>query len=664
MALSLPTAPDRLTRLRYVLHQLLPAPVPARPLQWWRMATLPFWIGSDVPPPMLPRRHTDAIERETLLPVETYLFSILDGLQTRFWLSWWLSAVLRGCSLGALVALAWVLIAPLGFLPAPSVTPIVLLAGIGALPGLVFGWLNRPSIHRVATMLDRTFDLDERLVTAIDPRERSSHEFETMQQADAANALASIRSEIRTVSLVPVREFVLLMVIGMTVIAVWMFAFDTRGIDALTDTRVPGYYPASERMANQAGPLPRIPTPAPAAANEQQLPATTSQSATNDDLKDLGALGKAFDQHDLTQSVANEIAGGDLSGAASALDAAANDIGAAPAEDRNALADDLDQAADAMSPANKDLADQTRQSADDIRTGGSQAEQGVSDLANEIDKKAPQPATEQQGDAGSSGSSGQQAPVGEQSQNSQSGSSDTGDTAASDAQPSSNQSDPGAGVAAEPGIAGESTDQDSGSGDAQGASQSGGESGPSSGSGSSAGDSAAQGAGQPQDSSGNASEPGGDANSGNSNSSTSGNEEDANSSQGSGAGSGHTDQAAPPTDQSDPNTASDANADKPEPPETAGNGEPPTAPIGETGAGGGNASGSGDNTLVIGGSSDDTVQAGNDIGAASLGGGSAGAGAASGDAKSQPVGPAGPDSNHVPADVEDVVKNYFSEPVP
>jgi len=656
MVLSIPnTLPDRLARLRTLARESLPRrPVSPR-LHTWRMLTLPLWWGSDIPPPMLPEIRNTGTHHATgdMLPADQYLYGQLRGLQRRFWISWWSSSILRGCSLGALLTLLWVLLAPVTPLAAPATRSIVICILLGAIPGIIFGWVNRPSVHRIAAMIDRTYELDERLVTAIDQRERGSHEYETMQVADAANALADIRREIRLFSFLPVRESILLMVIGAMIVAIFTFALDASGVAPAGDVLVPGYYPASERLANRAGPLPGIPTPAPATApgDDTDTPTSTT-SGKNDDQKNLGELGKAFDQHDLTRQVANDLAKGDVAAAASSLDAAAGNIASASQEDRNALADDLDSAAGAMSDSNGDLASQTRKTASDIRAGGDRANQGSKDLAREIGKKAPPESPEQQGNAGSAGSAGQ-APVGEQGQGANQPGGSSSSSSSGELEPSSSQPDPGSGAEAAPGIAEQEAGQDEGQ-----SGQAGGASGSTAGS---AGESGDPNDPANQDGSGNGNAQQGDPSAGNGSSDSNASQDDQQASRGSGAGSGEAEDADSPPGASN-QSESDAE-NNPDAPENVEEGQP-SASVGQTDGQGGDITGSGSNTLIIGGASDDTVQAGNDIGSASLGSGSAAAGAASGDAQSQPVGPAGPDSNHVPADVEDVVRNYFSEPAP
>jgi hypothetical protein len=661
MVISFPRTSVFIDSVHDRIVEAFPRRTVSRRLHLWRMVTLPFWFGSDVPPPMLPTFDRAGLDIANEGPAAAWLSHMLRKLTMRFWISWCVSSTLRGAALGATGAMVWSLLAAVGLASSPSIWLITWFVLLGAIPGLAFGLINRPTPLRVAMMIDRTFDLDERLITAVDRHERVHNEIETMQRADAANALVTVLREIRPAQLMPVRECVLVMVAVTSALAVWMFAFDSRQVDALTDTRVPGYYPASERLADQQGALPRKQTPSAESNGGESVAPSGETTGSNQDLQDLGHLGKALDQHSTTKSAASAIASGDLPGAAAELDAAAANVANASQEERDALADDLDEAADSMSAENTDLAQQVRDTADAIREGGTTAEQGVKDLADAVEAESPPPP--QEGAAGSDESGNSDtAPVGEQQPGAggdQSSSSSAGSSGGNSSEPAA--SDPGAGSDAEPGIAEEpSSEQEGAAGDQPGSTgSSSGEGAPSGESEAPSGSDAAEGG----ESSGASNQDNSDTSTGSGSDAMGDPNDETSASQGSGAGSGQKDANDQPTEGQAPNTTeskpSDPASGEPTDVET---GDPPEAPVGESGDGG--TAGSGNQSIEIGGSSNVNVQSGNDVGSSSLGSGSSGADVASGDAESQPVGPAGPDSNHVPDSYEDIVDDYFSEPVP
>lgn len=654
MAVSFPRSPQLVDNVRERLADAFPHRATSRRLQVWRMVSLPFWFGSDVPPPMWPRFDSEQLVDRSQTAAGSWLVDSLNAMTFRFWISWCLSAVLRGAALGAFVAVIWSLLATAGLAGSPGILMITFFVVGGMIPGLGFGLVNRPSPARVAMMIDRTFALDERLITAIDTHNHQDNEITTMQQADAANSLLSVVREIRLVHLMPVRECVLVMVAVTSALAIWMFAFDSRQVDAASEARLPGYYAASERLADQQGALPRPPVPDEDTATGETEAANGELSSSNDDLQDLGELGAALDQHALTKPAANAIAGGDLSGASSALEASASEIAGASQAERDALADDLDEAANAMSETNPELAEQTRQTADAIREGGAGAEAAVNDLAEAIDQMKP-PETNETESGGAESGTNSSAPVGEQDQGSNSGQSSGSDASSGDSS-EGGASDPGSGSEAEPGLGEAPSSEGEGeSGEAPG------DTAGSPGEGEATGEGGATESdpGSSGSSKGTTDESGGSG--GESDSSAIGGAQDETSgAQGSGAGSGQTDANDQPVEGQNPNTTNAAPGEPVE--EEPVDAETGDAPVGESGGGGEAASGGG--SIEIGGSSTDTVQSGNDVGSSSLGSGSSGADVAGGDATGQPSGPAGPDSNTVPEDYEDIVGDYFSEPAP
>jgi hypothetical protein len=629
MVVSLPSSEAIARRLR----DAVPHRAAYRRLQVWQMLTLPLWYGSDVPMPVrLPRQD----HPEATTAASSWFVRQLARLDRRFWVSWWISSALRGATLGGLIALGWLILAIVGVAPDPSFTGMIVCAAIGGIPGLVFGAINRPGIVRIAAMLDRTFDLDQRLVTALDAPGDPDSPITVMQRADAANALSLIARDVGILGLVPIRECVHALLIGTTIVTIWMFSFDTTIHDDVASIHIPGYYPAAERLADDQRPLP----------NQQQHSASQStpvagQQETSDQVDPLEPIQQALGENELTQPAASSLDEGDVSGAASDLDAAASDIANASQEERDAIADDLDAAANAIAPTDPELAERISNAADDIRKGGEEAEQGVQDLSDAIEDQQPAEAGSQEGSGDTS--QGETAPVGEQQPGDQQQPANDGQ---SGEQGEAGQSDPGAGQDAAPGTSDEpaegaqGSEQPGSSGEqGEGEAPEGGEPGESTGQGDAEGVPGE--AGQPTD--------GADDNPVQS---------DAQSpSEGDNAGSG------PPGDSSsdaDPTAETAQSSDQPKPTVTAA----PTveAPPGESsdgsGSGGENVGGGG-GTLRIGGASDETVQSGNDSSSSSQGDGGGGAPVGSGDASSEPVGPAGPDSNVVPEELEDVVSGYF-----
>ena len=656
----------------------------------WQLVTFPLWLGSGIPTPPSPTlRGGPTVTTDDAAPAR-YLAGHLHALCRRFWLAWICSAVLRGVTIGTAISAIWVIGGAAGILSPPGMRWIVTLIIASALLGLGFGLVTRPGPVRVAAMLDRTFELDERLTTAVDPTLNDSrtadNRMRRLQLADAANAFADIRAEIRGVAILPVREGVLAALALILLIAALLLTIAGTRIPATSDMTVPAFIPSAERFARQQQ---EAQAQQQAALAKPQPPAKAGNASTGSAASDLATVGQALSGQPVTKPASESIAAGDYPSAAQSLRDNAEKAGDLPQDERDKLADELDRAASNVSSDNPDLAEKTKQAASDLRAGGEQATQGMNDLADQIDKTGEKASTEQNAadQQSSSASSQQSAPS--SSQPSSNGASNN-QSASTQQQPSTSsqqqqgqapqqgqQSDPGSGMAAQPGIGSDPQQGEAGqqggqqqSGDqpansTQTGAQPGAGSQQPANSGSTNGQegdtgstSAANGAqsGAPSDSSGSGSGDRGETTGGPPG------KTNASPGTGSGAGAGQTTGSASGTDEKpgqSSSTGGDQNGRKTEIANQGEAGDPPPAQGPQGGEGSGNASAqSGGQSLVLQGTSDETVGAGNDTGTSSSGSG-AGAGVAAGNQTQGQVGPAGPDSNHVPDEYRDIVKNYF-----
>jgi len=655
----------------------------------WQAVTAPLWAGSGIPTPARPvlraEAGDDADASLASTPQGAWLASQVHALTRRFWLAWIASAALRGIALGAIACTLWTLGAIQGALPQPRMVPFIAVVILGGLAGLAFGLVNRPTVTRVAMMLDRTFDLHERTITAFTPPpDGLSPRIRALQLADAANAFEEIRQDVRGAAVLPLREMVIAALAGIALVTALLFNIASTGIPATEPVQIPAFVPSSERFAREAQAqkaqqLADAAKQPPAAIAPETTPGTGEPAG---ELGDLRAVGNALGTNAVTEPSASRIAQGDFPGAQDQLEQNAQAAASLPQADRDALADQLDQAADGMEDG--DLKDATQKAADGLREGGDAAVTGLNELAGQIgasgeqattqgqgaetgqEQSSSQSSQESQGSSSQAGSQGGQA--GETGQGTQSG--ETGSAQSEGASSGAPQGDPGGGVAAAPGIGsdpatsgdGQPSQGDGGSGSSQSgsaggqagqASQAGqaGQSGEASSSSSSQGGGAQPGA----SSSGQSGSAGqsGDAGSQPSGSETGG-------SQGNGASGGTT-----PNEPSETTTqGGGGSGNEQEPSDTAQDGKassnPPPGSTQQDGTSDTAQQPAGGNeTLVLQGTSDDDgIATGNDTGSSSSGSGS-GAGAASGSATQGTVGPAGPDSNRVPDRYRDLVKAYF-----
>ncbi|MGB3327760.1 MAG: hypothetical protein WBA46_02335 [Thermomicrobiales bacterium] len=645
----------------------------------WQYATAPLWLGSGVPRPARPvlARHSHADEMAPSTTTQgLWLTDQVHALTRRFWLAWIASSTLRGVALGAIACTIWTLGAIQGALPQPRLIPYIAVVIVGAVLGLAFGLVNRPSVTRVAMMLDRTFDLHERMITAFTaPPAELSPRIRSIQLADAANAFEEIRTDVRGAAVLPMREMVIAALAGIALITALLFNIASTGIPATDPAQLPAFVPSSERFAREAQEQKAQQLADAAKQPAAAAPVSTPGSGeTPGELTSLRAVGNALGTNKVTAPSASSIAQGDFPGAKGQLKDNAQAAANLPQKERDALAGELDHAASGM-PDGK-LKDATQKAADGLREGGDAAVSGLNDLADQIGASGEQATSQGQApannDQSSSSSSRSQSNGQSSSQGSQSGSSQqaqsgtsSSDQSGSSAANNAPQGNPGSGVAAAPGIGsdpaagdkqGQPGNTDGGSTSAQGGGGQAGQAGQAGQSGQSASSSSSSGSGG---------QPGG-APSGQPGSSGQGAEKSsqASASDSSGSQGGGASGSTSPTGSSDPKAGGGGNGTEQKPADTAQNGKASSnPPPGNGQQGNGSSNGqqptAGNETLVLQGTSDNGgVATGNDSVASSSGSGS-GAGAASGGAKQGAVGPAGPDSNRVPDRYRDLVKAYF-----
>ena len=643
----------------------------------WRALWFPYWFGSDVPAPALPRREARVPDGIGLAGEQ--VVRTLDRLRRRIWLSWALTVLVRGAWLGGLVGVGWLIWEQAGG-PAFDGETLLRISVVVFAIGFVFAALLRPSRRRTARMLDRSFRLHERMTTAIEnlgrgvPPPGVRAEIVYLQIADAANVVADLRRHSAFRVRLPVRELVLALAFALLLAALFFLRGVGGGIPDLAAAGVPPFTPA----ANRQQPEQQAANPAAAAPNGEQAPTTAEvrerAARSNEAQRDLATLGQALDDHAATSQVADAIARGDYDAAAEELrdlSANANDLSQ---ESREALADDLDAAADDMSEGSGELAQATRDAASGLREGGEPAQQGVQNLGDAVQETGGDVVSQQElagqmaaaqsaQESGTQSESGEPAEGGEQQADEPGESGDHGESGGQQAGTSGqSQGEPGEGQAGESGEqGGEAQPGESGSAGSQEGADRGNNPGQPQNQGQGeqrgrTGRSAAQPGqagsqqpgtgsegdpGSPMDQAGQPGEPG--------------MEPGGDPQAGAGAGSGDSQQ--PGGEQAGAPPAGDEPG--------AGEGPPAeeqitTASVPD-GAGGASDPRTADEAIQLDRSGGPGVQTGNDSGSASLGSGT-GVMTGSGDTTQQEVGAAGPDSNRVPPEYRDLVEDYFSEP--
>jgi hypothetical protein len=585
----------------------------------------------------------------------------MGNLLRRYRVSWFLTSILRGVSLGLWLALIWMLTALATDVGSPNRWWVGGLMLLGLVLGAAFGVLNRPTPLRLARSLDQTFRLNERLTTALDPAlENTRSPAMQLQYADTANGLAEIRPELGIGSFIPFREVFVALIAALLLLAAFFADVPGGDLPAASSGVVPPFASAADRLAVQETPPPsNAQSPLPSDPPAQDAAVLEQAETSNQTRQDLEALGDAFSDYSLTKPASDSIAQGDYDQAADDLNDAAEGVDSLSPEARESLADDLEQAASQMSPANPDLAESAQDTADSLREDDGDAGKKLNDLSGEIDKAgdkvapnaeiAAGPDTSTSAPQGNAGSGESQDARGQPQANSPQGA------------PVEGAGDPGSGASAQPGLANEEIDpnnqQSSQSGSEPGGQQSGGGQAPSASQPTDGGES-------PSDASGGEGVPSENQDGSGSSPGEQNQQGDSSSSEGGGAG-GESDVESPSGEPQQGGSGAEGSTEERPEADTAQQGKAGDPPPGGDGSEDGASAPppSSRDSLVLEGTSDENIPSGSDVGSSSLGSGS-GASAASGNAAPAAVGEAGPDSNRVPEDYRDYVEDYFNRDRP
>ena len=622
----------------------------------FQIVTLAFWFISDIPAPRLPRR-------EVPIPgggrAGDHMVRQIDSIAVRIWGQRMLSVLIRVIWLPMLVGCVWLALE----IAEISELRISILPWIGValiLPGIAFALLIRPTRHDIARMLDRSYDLQDRMVTALEhighdvPIPGAPASVTYLQVADAANVATALRARRAFKVRPPVREIVLAVGFSLVFSSLFFLRGSHGQIPDPVDNPVPAFVPAAVRLAAEKEPAPQANAATADAPSKADVQAKSARS--NQAQQDLKKLANALSDQAVTRSAAEAIQEGDFAKAADLIRQVAENADQLSESTREGLADDLDAAADAMSPGSESLAQSARDAATGLREGGEAARDGMQELGDEVDRTASdivsqqELASEMQQAEASSGSQSESQSGGSSSGDPSEGAQESpgetpdeeepgtgGDSSGADARPGEAEGDP------EGNTPGSSGSNDTGGQDSQGSNDEGqsdtpgkgapeGESASQSGEGDQIGNAPAESSGEDNNELG-ATGDGGDAGagagsggSGESESGKSGNER-------TDAGSGDGPAASEPS-------VTDAES-------SSGDGtEPETDPR---------------SSITLARSQDaDGVQTSSNGGAATSGSGG-GASLSGGTGSQGEVGDAGPDSNRVPAEYRGIVEDYFSE---
>lgn len=381
---SFPTI-DRLIVHRHVLRASLSR-------NWraivWTIVTGPWWIWSDIPRLPLPSKNPGLISGS---PAEVWVTHGLDRIATRIWAQRVVAIIVRGIGLGFFAGCLWFAFELLG--GHPFVQPIWYAGSIVILLcSILVAALARPARADIARMLDRSFQLQERIGTAmgnigqVPPRERQQVHLVELQIADAANAITMAQDHPAFRLRLPMRELVLTIALALTFAGLALARGSGPGIPETQTNVVPAFVPAAQRFVQPAAqPETSAEQGSLSAAELQEM----MQAALEQQL-DLQTLATALADHAITSEAAELIRQGHYSAAAEELRTVSTQVDQLSDDERTALAADLEQAASQMSGDDQSLAGATRQAAEGLGDGGDAATAGMRDLANAVEESGQQ----------------------------------------------------------------------------------------------------------------------------------------------------------------------------------------------------------------------------------------------------------------------------------
>ncbi|MCA1670409.1 MAG: hypothetical protein LC793_24120, partial [Thermomicrobia bacterium] len=366
----------------------------AMPLAW-RVLWFPFWFGTDLRSPALPR--------------------IAKGTQP---------------------------------IPAAIAVP----AGIIAAFAFIYAWLQRPTRMGIARFLDQGYALDATLATSLElaQGDMDSHLAPHLLNHAARTAYRIGRTKrLRLHRLVQEQVMALGLAIVTLGVVLLLLVSNTLNRHAFVPVpKLPDVKQQQQNGANANG----NPTPlADQQLTPEQLQQLAVQSAQSQ--QDLQRLADSLNDNSTTKQAAQDIQNGNYSAAAQDLQQVASNLNQTSPDARQNIASDLQQAANQNTPSNQPLTDAEKNAAQALQQGnGNDASQSVRNLANQVQQTGGQVKSQQDlsaaiQDAQQRANGNQQGQQGQPGPQGQPGQQDAnGKPQSASGQSPSNQNGPGAGL--------------------------------------------------------------------------------------------------------------------------------------------------------------------------------------------------------------------------
>ncbi|MGI8690984.1 MAG: hypothetical protein ACR2M3_20585 [Thermomicrobiales bacterium] len=423
----------------------------------WRILWFPFWFGTDLRPPALPRRGM-ADNRLTVLRrglEATRFVQWMLEIQDRIWRQRLLLIALRAFWLSALVAILVCLVA-IAKGTQPATAAIAVPAGIITALAFVYAWLQRPTRMGIARFLDQGYALDATLATSLElaQGEMDSHLAPHLLNHAARTAYRIGRTKRLRLHRI-VQEQVMALGLAIVTLGVVLLLLISNTLNHHTFAPVPKLPDVKQQQQQNGTDANGNPTPlADQQLTPEQLQQLAVQSAQAQ--QDLQRLANSLSDNSTTKQAAQDIQNGNYSAAAQDLQQVASNLNQTSPDAQQNIASDLQQAANQNTPGNQPLTDAEKNAAQALTQGNSNdASQSVRNLANQVQQTGGQVQSQQDlstaiqdaqqranGDQqGQQGQQGQPGPQGQQGQQDSNGKPQN-----ASGQNPSNQNGPGAGL--------------------------------------------------------------------------------------------------------------------------------------------------------------------------------------------------------------------------
>ncbi len=363
----------------------------------WRALWFPFWFGTDLRPPALPRRGMSDNRLTVLrrgLEATRFVQWMLE-IQDRIWRQRLLLIALRAFSLSALVA-SLVCLGAIAKGTQPATAAIAVPAAMIGTLAFVYAWLQRPTRMGLARFLDQGYRLDATLATSL---ELAQGEMDSQLAPHLLNHAARTAYRIGRAKRLRLhriaQEQVMALALAIITLGVVLLLLISNTLDRRAFAPVPKLPDVKQQQpqtgvdanGNQTALSDQQLTP-------EQLQQLAVQSAQAQ--QDLQRLADALNDNSATKQVAQDIQNGDYSAAARDLQQVASNLSQLSPDAQKNIANDLQQAANQNTSGNQPLTDAEKNAAQALQQGnGNDASQSIRNLANQVQQTGGQVRSQQ-----------------------------------------------------------------------------------------------------------------------------------------------------------------------------------------------------------------------------------------------------------------------------